>query len=794
MSVKRDASRLSQQPIEEMNGFKIGDRVIEDSNNPDWGVKIDSLIKHAEILGFRPSYFGSDTIFPWVRDSNGAESFALWECLSHDAGYQSSATPCVGDARRESEEAFKEVVEALSNPAPTTKEKQCSQCSTNLQESEEPLSPATGLESKPLSLLKSTPTLKPSSDTTTPASQSTLTSEPIIPNPENTTSIGIHSPVQVHPVLELAQDLITLNPVFGLRPCDASSRGIQNSWLLKILRDSSTEVFEQSLADSEWQAMRGTIRSSYRRLGLALCTAETDSSLLPTPTSYSEGSDTHRPAGTNKLERTLKLLPTPVARDGKGRTGTPNESLTEPIQEYLTGTDKMHPAVPGWMMGFPPGYAEKISMAGGATIQPHDTQALRPEPQDAEPVSSSTAELSCPNKPRSHSVESFTSIPSLPKMLCTIKQPGQPELIGTIAQDLGSEFSIRIEGSEQPVTVPKLYVFPGSQKPQSPEPTWKEGDRAYYQNQPCTILVPVGRGKCVNKTKIATAEDFEGFWVPTTDLAAASDNPNPKPRCAAPIAQANDLLILDAAQSQLKEQIAKFKGDRKKNKALKNCEAHLENIQELRAVVEQGQPLVGMWVTKQIPDFNCVGQIIEANSGEQSTWVQWWGNPTPYPEQLGILTWDEFAQTTTLEPNSKIRIIPGHKTLKPGTLFQVQDLHANGWVLTTDDQLISSKYWEVADDESQPQPTDTSSFEIPEPAEDIPATEAGSPAQDLFLEGLPRDSDFPREGQVQLQDETVQADLKDAGTEEENDLVYRQLLQMGIPPAQARYLASQGVR
>jgi hypothetical protein len=312
----------------------------------------------------------------------------------------------------------------------------------------------------------------------------------------------------------------------------------------------------------------------------------------------------------------------------------------------------------------------------------------------------------------------------------------------------------------------------------------------------------VGKGKYTNKTKIATAEDFEGFWVPTVELAAvASNEPNSKPRRAASIDQVNDLSILDAAQSQLEEQIAKFKTKGKKAATIKQCQGQIENILALRTVVEKDQPLVGMWITKQISDFNCVGQIVETGKGEQSTWVQWWGNPTPYPEQLGILAWDEFAQTTTLKPSGKIRIIPGHKTLKPGTLFQVRDLHANGWVLTTDDQLISSKYWEVADDESQSQPTDASCSEIPEPAEDIPATEAGSPTQDLLLEDLPRDSDFSGEGQIQLQDESVQEDLEDAGTrgrgdtgtEEESDLVYRQLIQMGMPPAQARYLASQGV-
>jgi hypothetical protein len=250
------------------------------------------------------------------------------------------------------------------------------------------------------------------------------------------TSIGVHSLAQEQAVLALEPDLITPNPVCGLNPCDASSKEDPVSLLSKIQKGLSTEDLEKYLPHSEWLDIRGTIRSSYRQHGSVLFTAETAYSLFPTPTSYSEGSDTHRPAGQNKLERTLKLLPTPIAstggvtqdltkggnrlerelkllptpmaRDGKGRTGTPNESLAEPIQEYLMGKDKMHPAVPGWMMGFPLGYAEDVLMVGGKQTPLLNTQASPAGRQDAATVSNSTVARSCRNKQRSRLKESNT--------------------------------------------------------------------------------------------------------------------------------------------------------------------------------------------------------------------------------------------------------------------------------------------------------------------------------------------------------------------------------------------------
>jgi DNA adenine methylase len=290
--------------------------------------------------------------------------------------------------------------------------KQCSSLtnsSVELVDSvKEPKSPEDSL-SETMSI--STPTLKPSIDTITQGLPSTQTLELSTQTEEPISSPAVF-PVQAQAKLEAEQDLTTQNQDFGLKPCDASLKDDPSLLLSKIQKGLSPEDLDKYLPPSEWQDIAGTIRSSYRRLGSAHRTAETGSSLLPTPTSYSEGSDTIRPAGQNKLEQTLKLLPTPVARDGKGPTRTPNESLTEPIQEFLMGTDKMSSAVPGWMMGFRHGYAEEILMDGGVITPLPTIQECLLELQDVEPVSNSTAEQLCLNKPRSHSAESSISIPS----------------------------------------------------------------------------------------------------------------------------------------------------------------------------------------------------------------------------------------------------------------------------------------------------------------------------------------------------------------------------------------------
>jgi DNA adenine methylase len=476
--------------IAEMNGFKIGDRIVEDGNNPEWGVKIDCLIKRAEIVEFRPSYPGSDAIFPWVLDDNGTEGFAIWEFLSHDTDGKPPVTPRVGDARKESEEAFKEVIEALSNPitqpqwerddevctlsgltgritnidmtrhvpycvqwhngaaswydAETASKWTKTECSSLMNSSEVSADsvkqPSSSEVSPSETTLISMPTPKQSINTITQALTSTVISKPIIPAQEPIFT-PLDFPARAHHALAIEPGLVTPNPAYGLKPCDASSKAIQTLWLLKTLKTLSIQGFEQCLEDSEWQNIRGTIRSCYQQHGSALRTGAIGSLLLPTPTSYSEGSGSVRPAGQNKLETTLKLLPTPTAADASTgelltskmqfritKNGVPRKisnngidgsiglgrllMLTpKPEEPFIKQGDKLNPPVPGWMMGFQHGYVEKVLMDGGETIHHPFIQAFPPKLQVGELVSNSTGELLSHNRQRSHSVESSISTP-----------------------------------------------------------------------------------------------------------------------------------------------------------------------------------------------------------------------------------------------------------------------------------------------------------------------------------------------------------------------------------------------
>jgi hypothetical protein len=56
------------------------------------------------------------------------------------------------------------------------------------------------------------------------------------------------------------------------------------------------------------------------------------------------------------------------------------------------------------------------------------------------------------------SAEEGISIP------CVIKQPGQPELRGVIVADTGGELLVLVNNSDNPVLVPKLWVFPDFSK------------------------------------------------------------------------------------------------------------------------------------------------------------------------------------------------------------------------------------------------------------------------------------------------------------------------------------------
>lgn len=159
-----------------------------------------------------------------------------------------------------------------------------------------------------------------------------------------------------------------------------------------------------------------------------------------------------------------------------------------------------------------------------------------------------------------------------------------------------------------------------------------------------------------------------------------------------------ELEILDEIILFLDSQLDAFRGDRKKAHAYKEARQQYSRVKEFRRIVEEGYPLIGLWVRKSNSKASqVVGQI--AKIDKDNFWVKYWGSPTPYPESPGLVEIDEFAQATGLKEGGFVRITEGHKVLKEGEVYQVQELQAKGWILTTEGKLIASEFWEVASEE-----------------------------------------------------------------------------------------------
>jgi hypothetical protein len=244
---------------------------------------------------------------------------------------------------------YKKFLEDEGAMSPTTSWMNAS-CNSNtpasLQESpvltSELKQPELVTSSRQNSSLKTTPTLKQSSNTDSQKSPYTATSQTITLSRGNSTSTQLDFLAPAPALQETEPDLATQNQNSGLKLCGASSTAAPTSSSLKILQDLSTEDYEQFLGDSEWLAMSGMIRKSYQLRNSDRPKKEKGFSSLPTPTTYAKGSTGCRPAGATRLEQ--KLRP------------------------YITKGDKLNPAVPGWMMGFPVGWAEYPLMDTGETI------------------------------------------------------------------------------------------------------------------------------------------------------------------------------------------------------------------------------------------------------------------------------------------------------------------------------------------------------------------------------------------------------------------------------------------
>lgn len=174
------------------------------------------------------------------------------------------------------------------------------------------------------------------------------------------------------------------NQVYGLKHCDVSRKLNPDSLSSNNQPELSTKDYEQSLGDSEWQDILLKLKRS-RQDYSALLKKEKGSSLLPTPTTYGIGSRQSRPAGTTKLEERLRA--------------------------FIAPKEKLNPGVPGWMMAFPAGWAEKILLDGGeaTSVQLPFTQEYVPTCQDVENVTIYTQEVYAPSKQPLPSKESSTS-------------------------------------------------------------------------------------------------------------------------------------------------------------------------------------------------------------------------------------------------------------------------------------------------------------------------------------------------------------------------------------------------
>jgi hypothetical protein len=238
-------------------------------------------------------------------------------------------------------------------------------------------------ESSPSNLLKTTPTHRPHCDRTSQVSPSTQTSATTTPSQENFNSsrLDFLVPGQVTP--DCGLDLTTQSQPYGLKHCGALQMGSQALSSSKILLGLSAEDFEQFLEDSEWSAIVGTIHKSYQQRNWERRKKGKGFSLLPTPTTYAKGSGKCRPAGQTKLEVRLR--------------------------QFISPGDKLHPAVPGWMMGFPAGWVEEVLMDGGQKIQLPSIAEYVAIPPSGESVTISTLDQSCQKLQRSPSDESSTS-------------------------------------------------------------------------------------------------------------------------------------------------------------------------------------------------------------------------------------------------------------------------------------------------------------------------------------------------------------------------------------------------
>ncbi len=294
-----------------------------------------------------------------------------------------------------------------------------------------------------------TPTPKPSCARITPTSPSTATLETFPPELENLNLLPADFLVSGQVTPDCEPDSTTQSQACGLKPCGVSPTASPASSSSKILQGLSVEDYAAFLEDCEWSDIVGMIHKSYQQRNSERRTKEKGFSSLPTPTTYAKGSGKCRPAGATRLEQSLR--------------------------KFIAKGDKLHPAVPGWMMGFPPGWVEEILMAGGQAISiqlPFTPECVTTHQSEGKQTTSTPGQ-SVPSRQRSPSEGSCIStvccpsceqpllsladgcgvcgwMPNPPEPKSKIQSPIPPELKSKIQSPIPPELKSKIQSSIPP--------------------------------------------------------------------------------------------------------------------------------------------------------------------------------------------------------------------------------------------------------------------------------------------------------------------------------------------------------
>ena len=319
---------------------KVGDRIREDANSPDWEKKVESLITEGEFIEIVEKY--GETFWK-AKLNNGkfalmnpedtviVERAAIAVLVEKEISksllvqIELLAIPEVGDRVRVSEPKaegifisfgpltgwweLEIVVEGMTitkyfDPRENNCEiiKSCLPTSTCLEALEpSPLQPETLEKSRPSPMLIPAEMRKKSTKRTSPKSQSTQTSETIIPQKELTCLQEVF--LAQEPVLqEVKQDSTTPNLQCGLNISDVLTKEDPDLSSSKTPQDYSIAEWEQSF---KAYPRSGTMRSG--RLSPLPCLEVPkrgkESLSLPTLTT---GLGSGRNAGATKLEKWLK--------------------------------------------------------------------------------------------------------------------------------------------------------------------------------------------------------------------------------------------------------------------------------------------------------------------------------------------------------------------------------------------------------------------------------------------------------------------------------------------------------